>query len=157
MVGMRSTWRRRALLAGLATLSLVARAGGVVSGADQGAALEGYDPVAYFTDQKPVPGDARFETQWRGATWRFASAEHRDLFASEPERYAPQYGGYCAYAMSNGAFSPGDAKRWRIVDDKLYLNTNLIAQSLWESNIPKRVREADGHWPTKKQELEARP
>ena len=157
MVGMSSTWRRRALLAGLATLSLVARAGGVVSGADKGPALEGYDPVAYFTDQKPVAGDARFETQWRGATWRFASAEHRDLFANEPERYAPQYGGYCAYAMSNGGFSPGDAKRWRIVDDKLYLNTNLIAQSLWESNIPKRVREADGHWPTKKQELEAKP
>jgi YHS domain-containing protein len=157
MVDMRSTWRRRALLLGLATLSLVARAGGVVSGADKGPALEGHDPVAYFTDQKPVPGDARFETQWHGATWRFASAEHRDLFTNEPERYAPQYGGYCAYAMSNGAFSPGDAKRWRIVDDKLYLNTNLIAQSLWESNIPKRVREADGHWPTKKQELEARP
>ena len=141
----------------LALMSAAAHAGSVVYGASKGPALGGYDAVAYFTDGVPKPGDARFTHEWNGATWRFASEQHRELFKAEPERYAPQYGGYCAYAMANDSFSPGDAKRWRIVDGKLYLNANIFAQSLWEASIPRRVLDADGHWPTKKQELEAAP
>ena len=161
MVG--SSWERRrviahaAVLAGLLFSSGAARAGSPVYGASQGPALGGFDAVAYFTHAAPTPGDPRYTHAWNGATWRFASAANRDRFAAEPERYAPQYGGYCAFAMSNGSFSPGDAKRWRIEDGKLYLNANRFAQALWEASIPKRVLDADGHWPAKKIELEAAP
>jgi len=153
----------RRLLLGLTVLGLfsllgtAAHAGSAVYGASKGPAIDGHDAVAYFTDARPVPGDARFTVDWNGATWRFASQENLDRFKAEPERYAPQYGGYCAYAMSGGALSPGDAKRWRVEGGKLYLNANVFAQKLWETNIPKRVLDADGHWPAKKQELEARP
>ena len=144
-------------LAGGLLLSGLVQAASTVYGAAKGPAIGGYDAVAYFTDGAPKPGDARYTHEWNGATWRFASAENLDRFKAEPERYAPQYGGYCAYAMANGAFSPGDAKRWRIVDGKLYLNANVFAQTLWETNVPRRVLDANGHWPTKKAELEAAP
>ena len=147
-------------LVGLAALSMLApwaRAASTIYGADKGPALGGFDAVAYFVDGAPKEGDVRFTHEWNGATWRFASAENRDRFKAEPERYAPQYGGYCAFAMSGDSLSPGDAKRWRIVDGKLYLNANRFAQGLWETNIPKRVRDADGHWPNKRQELQAAP
>ena len=149
--------RRLVALAALFVLSAAAHAGSTVYGASQGPAIGGYDAVAYFTDGAPKEGDARDSHEWNGATWRFASAEHRDLFKADPERYAPQYGGYCAFAMSGGAFSPGAPTRWRIEDGKLYLNANVFAQTLWERNIPKRVLDADGHWPTRKRELEAAP
>jgi YHS domain-containing protein len=157
MVGFNRVRRGLVVLAGLLIAGAAAHAGSVVYGASNGPALQGFDPVAYFTEGAPKEGDARFAHQWNGATWRFASAENRDRFQAEPERFAPQYGGYCAFAMSGGSFSPGDANRWRIVDGKLYLNANRFAQTLWESNIPRRVSDADGHWPAKKQELEAAP
>src|SRR5512135_2769630 len=87
-----------------------------------GVAIRGYDPVAYFTESKPVEGSKQFTFEWQGATWRFASAANRDLFAKTPEKYAPQYGGYCAYAVSQGHTATIDPQRWRIVDGKLYLN-----------------------------------
>jgi YHS domain-containing protein len=149
--------RRLVVLTALLALGAVARAGSTIYGADKGPALQGYDAVAYFTVGKPTLGDARFTHEWNGAAWRFASQQNLDRFRAEPGRYAPQYGGYCAFAMSGGAFSPGDAKRWRIEGDKLYLNANVFAQTLWELDIPKRVTDADGHWPIKKQELEAAP
>ena len=113
--------------------------------------------MAYFNDGAPKGGDARYTHKWNGATWRFASEQHRDLFNADPERYAPQYGGYCAYAMANDGLSPGDATRWRIVEGKLYLNANAFAQTLWETHVPRRVLDANGRWPTKRQELEAAP
>ena len=142
---------------GLLVMSVAAHAGSIVYGASKGPAIDGFDAVAYFTGGAPAEGDARYTHEWNGATWRFVSPENRDRFKAEPERYAPQYGGYCAYAMAHGSFASGDAKRWRIVDGKLYLNTNRFAQALWDNNIPKRVVEADGHWPLKKVELEAAP
>lgn len=158
MVRFDETRRRLAVGAVLLGFGMhAARAAAPIYGADKGPALGGFDAVAYFTDGQPVEGDPRFSHEWNGATWRFASQAHLDRFKAEPERFAPQYGGYCAFAMSSGTFAPGDAKRWRIVDDKLYLNANRFAQSLWEINIPGRVRDADGRWPEKKQELEARP
>ena len=144
------------LVAGTA-LAAPARAGSIIYGADKGPALGGHDPVAYFTEGAPKLGDAKFTTEWQGATWRFVSAQNRDLFQAAPERYAPQYGGYCAFAMSSGRFSPGAPNRWRIEGGKLYLNANFFAQSLWEADIPKRVIDADGHWPAKQSELEKRP
>lgn len=158
MVSQYSVARRRIVLASLLLAAAsAARAGSPVHGASQGPAIDGFDAVAYFAGGVPVEGDARYTHEWNGATWRFASAENRDRFKAEPERYAPQYGGYCAYAMAHDSFASGDPKRWRIVDGKLYLNANLFAQSLWQNNIPKRVVEADGHWPSKRRALEAKP
>lgn len=155
----RFDWVFRSLvgLGGLLILSTSAYAGSTIYGASKGPAIGGFDAVAYFTEGAPIEGDARYTHEWNGAIWRFTSPENRDQFKSEPERYAPQYGGYCSFAMSSGSFSPGEAKRWRIVDGKLYLNANVFAQGLWENNIPKRVLDADGHWPKKKLELEASP
>jgi YHS domain-containing protein len=157
MVTSVSVFRRLVVLTSLFFLGAAAHAGSTVHGASKGPAIDGFDAVAYFTGGAPVEGDARFSHEWNGATWRFVSAGNLDRFKADPERYAPQYGGYCAYAMAHDSFASGDPKRWRIVDGKLYLNANLFAQSLWANNIPKRVVEADAHWPSKKRELEAKP
>ena len=101
-----------------------------------GKAIDGYDPVAYFTDGKAVKGQSRFTHEWMGATWLFASAEHRDLLAADPERYAPQYGGYCAYAVSQGATADIDPSAWKIVDGKLYLNLNPEIQASGTKTSP---------------------
>lgn len=112
-----------------------------------GLAIEGYDPVAYFTDHEPVAGDARFEHSWQGATWRFASAEHRDLFAADPARYAPQYGGYCAYAVAKGKTASIDPDAWTVLDGKLYLNYSKSIQATWEKDAAGYIAKADENWP----------
>lgn len=117
-----------------------------ISGAGDGVAIGGYDPVAYFSLGKPTLGSEQFSYMWQGTNWRFASAENRDAFAAKPELYAPQYGGYCAYAMSGGGFATGDGERWKIVDNKLYLNNNWFAQKLWVGDIPGYIRDADNQW-----------
>ena len=110
-------------------------------------AIRGYDPVAYFTQGKPVKGDRRFSLEYQGATWRFASAENRDLFAAEPGRYAPQYGGYCAWAVSQGYTASVDPDAWRIVNDKLYLNYSTGVQKRWSRDVPGNIAKADANWP----------
>ncbi len=110
-------------------------------------AVGGYDTVAYFTEGRPVEGDARFVVRHQGAEWRFASAEHRDRFAASPERYAPQYGGYCAWAVAQGYTASGDPQRWRIVDGRLYLNYDAEVQRKWEQDIPGFIARADRNWP----------
>jgi YHS domain-containing protein len=112
-----------------------------------GVAIEGYDPVAYFEVGKPVEGSVEWEHEWNGATWRFASAEHRDLFATNPDRYAPQYGGYCAYAVSKGTTAGIDPGAWRIVDGKLYLNYSAKIQRRWNEDVPGHIERADANWP----------
>ncbi len=112
-----------------------------------GTAIKGYDVVAYFLDAKPVPGSADYEHEWKSATWRFASGEHRNLFAANPTKYAPQYGGYCAYAVSQGGTAPVDPEAWRIVDGKLYLNLNPDIQAIWVEDIPGYIGKADANWP----------
>ncbi len=114
---------------------------------NSGLAIRGADPVAYFTEGQPVLGSAEFEYEWQGTTWRFSSAEHRDLFAAAPEDYAPQYGGFCAWAVSQGYTAPVDPNAWKIVDDKLYLNVNQRIQRRWESNISGHIAQADANWP----------
>ena len=115
--------------------------------AEDGIAIRGADPVAYFTQGEAVIGSSEFEYEWNGATWRFASAEHRDLFAGNPEDYAPQYGGYCAWAVSQGVTAPVEPDAWRIVDGKLYLNYDQRVQQRWEQDIEGNIASADENWP----------
>ena len=110
-------------------------------------AIEGFDPVAYFTIGKPTRGKDQFSLEWSGATFKFSSQEHLDLFKAEPEKYAPQYGGYCAYAVSEGATASTVPEAWTIVDDKLYLNYSRGVRSRWSEDIPGRVARANANWP----------
>lgn len=112
-----------------------------------GVAIRGTDPVAYFTEGRPVEGSSKFTTKWNGATWHFASAENRDKFIASPETYAPQYGGYCAWAVAQGSTASTDPDAWRIVDGKLYLNYSLDVQKQWEQDIPGNIVKADKNWP----------
>lgn len=115
--------------------------------AEGGVAVRGTDVVAYFTEGRPVPGRAEFTHAWNGATWRFASAANRDLFAADPARCAPAYGGFCAYAVSEGYTAPVDPEAWKIVDGRLFLNYDRRTQRIWERDIPGRVARADANWP----------
>ncbi len=140
--------KRLTLALSLLFLSLSALAAEAVNKSRfTGVAIKGYDPVAYFTDGKPVEGSSDLEFEWMDATWRFASAAHRDAFAKDPAHYAPQYGGYCAYGVSNGYAVGIDPEAWRIVDGKLYLNYNKDVQKEWMKDIPGRIRKADQNWP----------
>ena len=112
-----------------------------------GLAIRGYDPVAYHLQAQPAKGTPQFSYQWRGATWLFATAENRDRFQAEPERYAPQYGGYCAYAVSKGRTASIDPEAWRVVDGKLHLNYSKGVQKKWEQDVAGNVRKADKNWP----------
>jgi YHS domain-containing protein len=115
--------------------------------ADRGGAIRGYDPVGYFTAGRPVKGSPQFSHQWRGATWHFASAENRDRFAAAPEKFAPQYGGYCAYGVAQGYAVSIDPAAWTIVDGKLYLNYSLSVRENWNKDVPGYIRKADANWP----------
>lgn len=110
-------------------------------------AVKGHDPVAYFVDGKPVPGHEALTYEWQGTTYRFASAENRQRFIKAPKDYAPQYGGYCAFAMSRGHIADISPEVWSIVDGKLYLNNNSFAHSLWKEDIPGNIAAADKNWP----------
>lgn len=119
----------------------------VYTGFFSNVAVGGYDPVAYFTDNKPVKGDSRFSTEYQGAQWHFASAANRDRFIAAPERYAPQYGGYCAWAVSEGSTASADPRLWKIVEGKLYLNYDADVQKKWEADMAGHIRKADKNWP----------
>ena len=116
----------------------------------------GYDVVAYFTQAKPVAGKADFSHSWNNAEWRFASAENRDLFAANPEKYAPQYGGWCAWAVSQGYTAPIDPEAWRIVDGKLYLNYSKSVQQRWARDVPGNISKSDRNWPGIREKLVAK-
>lgn len=115
--------------------------------AKDGVAIAGADPVAYFTQSDYIPGSDGFTHDWEGATWHFASAENRDLFAANPEAYAPEYGGFCAWAVSQGSTAPIDPTAWKIVDGKLYLNYSDGIQKKWSKDIPGNIAKADQNWP----------
>ena len=118
----------------------------VYSESFSGLAIRGADPVAYFTQSKPIKGEAEFEHEWNDATWRFSSQENLDLFAANPEQYAPQYGGYCAKAVSEGNLASIDPESWKIVDDKLYLNYSPAVQQQWSQDIPGSIALGDENW-----------
>lgn len=116
-------------------------------------AVSGYDTVAYFTEGKPVKGDKKFSTEYMGAKWRFSSQENLDLFLADPAKYAPQYGGYCAWAMAGGEKgerpygASGDPKQWEIVDGKLYLNYDASVKEDWLKDIPGFISKANTFYP----------
>ncbi len=126
---------------------LMAQAPAPAVNAEDGIAVRGTDVVAYFTEGRAVAGSPAFTHDWRGATWRFASAANRDLFAADPDRYAPAYGGFCAFAVSEGYTAPIDPQAWRIVDGRLFLNYDQAIKRRWERDIPGRVARADANWP----------
>ena len=109
-------------------------------------AAKGYDVVAYFLVGEPVEGSRAHEFRYRGVTWRFSSASNRATFQADPERYAPRYGGYCAWAMAQGKKAPGNPRFWTIVDGKLYLNYDEKVQEDWEADIPGFIEDADREW-----------
>lgn len=112
-----------------------------------GTAINGTDPVSYFTAGRPIEGKSSISYEWNGATWRFISTENRDRFAADPEKFAPQYGGYCAWAVAQGYTASTDPEAWSIVEGKLYLNYSKSVRKQWSKDIPGNIKAADQNWP----------
>lgn len=112
-----------------------------------GVAINGYDPVAYFTEGKPVKGSADHVVDWSGAKLQFASAEHKAMFEGNPEKFAPKYGGYCAYAVSKGYTAKTEPDAWSIHEDRLYLNYSKSVRALWAARKRHHIKQADANWP----------
>jgi YHS domain-containing protein len=113
-----------------------------------GLGANGYDVVAYFTDAKAVPGSERYTADYGGVKWQFASAAHRDLFAAEPARYAPQYGGFCSWGVAQGKlFDVDPVNGWRVVDGKLYLNFNAEINATFSRDPAGFIAKAERNWP----------
>lgn len=115
--------------------------------AEQGLAIRGYDPAAFFTEGRPIPGSPAYEHEWNGARWRFASAETRASFAADPAAFAPHFGGHCAWAVSQNYLAPGDPNHWKIVEGRLYLNANARAKSLWQADQAAAIERGHANWP----------
>jgi YHS domain-containing protein len=111
-------------------------------------ALDGYDPVSYFKQGKPAKGNPAHAAAWNGASWHFSSAENKAAFEANPQAFAPQFGGYCAWAVSQGYTAKGDPHAWRIVDGKLYVNYDTSVQKTWEKDVPGHIARGDKNWPT---------
>ncbi len=140
---------RRILLSSLFYLSAVrlAHAAKVFTGIIEGVALGGYDAVSYFSGAEPVQGDPAITADFGGATYRFASAANRDTFKAQPEKYAPQFGGFCAYGTASGYLVSGDPLAWTVHDDKLYINYSLSVREKWSKDILGYVTSANTNWP----------
>jgi YHS domain-containing protein len=127
---------------------LVLLLGSIADGfSDEKLSIKGYDPVTYFTAGKAVKGHKDLEHQWMGVTFRFSSKENLELFKTAPEKYAPQYGGYCAYAVSQGYTAPVDPEAWDIVSGKLYLNYSKSVQKKWREKRDEYITAANKNWP----------
>ncbi|WP_425409225.1 YHS domain-containing (seleno)protein [Hyphococcus sp.] len=137
-----------AVLAGLFMSGVAAADDTVYTGLFSNTAVDGYDAVSYFENSAPAKGSKDFSYQYNGAEWRFATAENLEAFKSDPDKYAPQYGGYCAWAVSQGYTARGNPENWTIVDDRLYLNYNDEIQKRWEKDIPGFVALAEENWPS---------
>ena len=136
------------ILIAFALLSASAFAGDLVnvSGATK-TAVSGYDPVAFFTDSRPVHGLPSISTEYKGATYLFATENHKKLFTATPERYLPQYGGFCAYGVGRGKLVEVDINTWQVRDGKLYLNLNPDILKKFNADIEGNLAKADKNWP----------
>ena len=147
----RTVLRRAGRLAAFSLAAAILASGAVFAGEINevnGVAIKGYDPVAYFTDGKPVQGKAEYNSHYKDGTFRFASAEHKKLFDSNPDKYAPQYGGFCAYGTATGHKADVDPAAFSVVDDKLYLNYNKSVQGKWKQDVPGYIVQANQQWPS---------
>lgn len=124
-----------------------ANAGPALNLNPQGVAIQGYDPVAFFTEGKPVAGAPEFASQLNGATYRFASAEHKALFDQEPAKYEPQFGGYCAYGVAKGSLSPIKVEAFQIVNGRLLMQYNPEVRDLFNQDTAGNLKRADERWP----------
>ncbi len=113
----------------------------------EGVAVRGFDVVAYFTDHKPVKGSSRYTVFFRGSLFQFASAEHRNAFLADPTRFAPQYGGFCAYGTARGYKAASDPEAFTVVDEKLYLNYSVAVRDRWREGLPEVIAAGDRNWP----------
>ncbi len=141
-------WMVLATCTALALVSL-ARAGGNESLVNKSAddiAIDGYDTVAYFTEDRAVKGDQAYAFEWHGARWHFSNIKHRELFAADPERYLPQFGGLCAGAVRRGVVVKADPEAWTIVDGKLYMKVNKTARDEWRQNASGNIQQANKAW-----------
>lgn len=120
----------------------------IVNKDSQDLAIKGYDVVAYATAGAATRGNPRFQYRYNDATWQFASAGHRDRFANAPRKYAPQFGGYCSWAVSRGYTADVDPESWKIVDGKLYLLYSKSVQRRWEQDVPGNIARARANWPS---------
>ncbi len=112
-------------------------------------AIKGYDPVAYFVAGKPEKGEKDLIFEWKGAKWHFSTAENQRLFAENPEKYAPEYGGFCAYGLAQGYEVKIEPEAWAIVDGKLFLNYDLDVQKKWDADRAAFIQKADQNWSAK--------
>jgi YHS domain-containing protein len=142
---MKSTIRTLMLLSLLST-PLIAADLVNVSGASK-AAVSGYDPVAFFTDSRPVSGSPFITAMHQGAVYYFATEEHKAMFEKNPAKYAPQYGGFCAYGVALGKLFPVDINTWQVRNNKLYLNLNADILKKFNADIETHIANADKNWP----------
>lgn len=133
------------ILCGMALYAVNASAGEFFE--RNGVAISGYDLVAYFDEERPVKGVPEFRADYQGSTFQFVSADHRDAFAADPEKFSPQYGGYCAYGTAKGYKAKIDPEAFTVVQGKLYLNYSDAVQTRWLSDIPGYIEKADANWP----------
>ena len=143
---------RRTILAGLAFAATipfvgVSHAESVFTGSTSGIAINGYDPVGYFTMNKPVKGSSDHSVEHDGVKWQFANAENKATFAADPAKYAPKYGGHCAYAAAKGYKASTVPEAFSIVGGRLYLNYSLDVRKLWDANQANFIKSADKNWP----------
>jgi len=131
----------------LGCLSDGVRADEPIYNAAGGAAIDGYDVVTYFTKDGPKPGDPEVAVMWKGAVWRFVSNENREKFESNPRAFAPQFGGYCAYGVSQGYVVRTDPQMWSIRNGKLYLIHDKSVWSIWQQDVPGTIARANANWP----------
>lgn len=115
--------------------------------ATDGIAINGYDPVAYFTRSEPVTGDVAHASDWNGVQMIFASDENKAIFDADPEKFAPKYGGYCAYAVSKGGTATTSPDAWTVYEDRLYLNFNTTVRGIWTQDKPGNIAKANANWP----------
>jgi YHS domain-containing protein len=140
-----------ALLAGASPSALAAQPINTLKnslfGGSTDTAINGYDAVAYFTVNKAVRGEDKLVTDWMGAKWKFSTQSHLDLFKANPEKYAPQYGGYCAYGVTQGYLVKVDPEQFSVIDGKLYLNYDAEVQAKWKKDMAAYISAADGKFP----------
>lgn len=117
-----------------------------VNTSSDGLAIKGFDAVAYFAAGAAAKGDPKYEFAWNGAKWSFANAENLERFRQDPEAFAPQFGGYCSYAVSKGYTADGDPEAWKLVDGKLYLNYSPEVKTLWENDEAANIAKGSNNW-----------